>query len=1508
MTLCGSCSTENDPANRFCEECGGPLERSCPDCGAVLKPRAKFCGTCGTRVAPATTPPGSPISAPAAPAAPAAAPQEAPSVLADGRYEIARLLGEGGRKRVYLAQDTRLGREVALSLVKTEGLDQEGRARVQREAQAMARLGDHPNVVTVFDVGEDEGQLYFVSQYMAGGDLEGLLRQQPEHRLYLDEAVHVCDQIAAALEHAHANEIIHRDIKPGNIWLDGAEAIGDATAMLGDFGVAALLNRTRLTQEGMVVGTAAYMAPEQAVGRPVDGRSDLYALGCVLYEMVAGNPPFMGDDAVGVISQHLNTAPMAPSWHNQDVTTALEALIMDLLAKVPDDRPPDAAAVRERLAECLEGPRAPSAVGLLGSRVRRARGVEHVGFGRFIGREKEMATLKGGVDAALGGQGGIFMLAGEAGIGKTRLAEEASTYAQVCGATVLVGNCAEGETSLAYLPFVQAISRYVTQRPDDSLRQELGDGGSDVAKLVSEVRLRLPDLPESLPREPEQERYRLFESVSTFLLNAARTNPIVLVLEDLQWAGQPTLLLFQHLARQVPASRLLIIGTYRDADLGRQHRLLTVLADLRRERLYTRIHLSGLSVDELAALLDAAADHRLSGSPKDLARIIHRETEGNPFFAEEVIRHLAATEILVRDDGGNWVLKGEMTDLGIPEGVRAVIGERLSHLSKTCNAALSHAAVLGREFDFTVLQQMSDVEAETLLDSIEEALVADVLVERMQRGQPVYAFTHALVRETLYEELSLPRKQARHLQAAQAIETVYAANLTPHVGQLVQHHRFAGTAGDPAKMQEYALTAAQAAGQVYAWEAAIRHLQTALETMEAEETTSLSRAMVLEQLGGLMYVAGLDVDQGIDHYGDALRIYEAEGQLERAAQMHSRMTFMLAFNWEFMDIPRARRHVVAAEPMLADGPPRPAQVYFYIGRAAVELWSHDITAMLPLAQKAVDLAEELGDEALWGSAAPLLGWGTFWAGQPAEGLDLMERAWQALRRSHGAIASVMTSWEMGAALSLLWDPADAMEKTRREMDNPLLAEAHGMRNGLYDLMAHAAAYMGQVGEARRHLGEWDPDPADPEGYVHLIVALLEGEWESAEATSDILEAKHQFSGNLLIWWASQLFLGWNQYVRGDLEAAEGTWRANRNWCVERGIPGSEWWHCAALAPLYANQGRLDEARACAARAREIIGDGTGWRGAVAQVERAEGLVAAASGDLPAADRLLGSAVQGFSDYRVPWIEALTLQEWGRVLLEYGEPERAAEKFDATLDVLRRHEFGNRWFERVITDKLRAQGVNPDDVSSSIHAVLQSVQGRRHDFRSCAGATGVVTLMVSDIAGLQSLTERVGEEAARAVVEEYSAVVRQRLPAHNGTVVRVEGDGFLLAFGSPAEALQCAIAVQRDCAALHAEKREEAVAPTAQSGRPGSAAPQHEPVHARMGLDLGDSGQEADNFFSKTVILASRLAGQAEGEEIIVTAAVKAAVDESGEFTFDGGRELRLKGLSQPYTVHRVGWR
>jgi len=757
--------------------------------------------------------------------------------FASGRYVVRRVLPEGGQKTVYLVHDTALDRECALALIKSDQLQSEDLLRLRREAQAMARLGTHAHLVTIFDIGDDDGRPYIVSEFVAGGELRHEMRAVAGP-LPLERALAVARGVARALAFAHARGIVHRDVKPANIWLSE-----DGAAKLGDFGLAFGADRSRLTQDGTFVGTAAYIAPEQALGAGADARSDLYALGCVLYEMVTGRVPFAGDDMVSVISQHIETAPVAPSWHNADVPRALDALILQLLAKSPDDRPQSADALLAMLDALSSAPpqaAAPSA----------ANPLDRLAAGVFVGREREVEELRRGLDDALSGRGRLLLLVGEPGIGKTRTASELCTYARLRGAQALIGRCYEGEGAPAYWPWVQAIRSYVEGCDAVELQSEMGPGAADIAQVVSAVHVKLPGLTAPPPIEPDQARFRLFDSITTFLKNASRRQPLVLLLDDLHWADKASLLLLQFLARDLAGARLLVLGTYRDVELGRQHPLAQTLAELARAQTGTRVLLRGLGEPEVAHYIEMTA----GSTPSDaLVAAVFRETEGNPFFLSEVVRLIVADGRL-RDSGDatSWTV-------AIPQSVREVVGRRLDRLSEECNRVLTSAAVIGREFALDALERVTRIEGGRLLELVEEAEAARVIEE--VRGERAligrYSFSHALIRETLYEELSTPRRVLLHRQIGEALEQLYAANVDPHLTELAHHFFESAPGGDVEKAIDYARRAGDRARSLVAWEEAAAHYERALQALELLPAFDERRqAELLLALGDALYGGG----------------------------------------------------------------------------------------------------------------------------------------------------------------------------------------------------------------------------------------------------------------------------------------------------------------------------------------------------------------------------------------------------------------------------------------------------------------------------------------------------------------------------------------------------------------------------------------------------------------------------------------------------------------------------
>jgi tetratricopeptide (TPR) repeat protein/ribosomal protein L40E len=855
---CPKCQAENPEGSQFCGKCGQSfqVDLACPECGHANPKDNEFCNKCGHRLVRET-----PLAAPSSPE---------PSSFANGRYQVKRFLGEGGKKKVYLTHDTLLDRDVAFALIKTEKLDDATRSRVSREARAMGRLGDHPNIVAIYDMGEHEGQPYIVIPVMPGGDVESLIEQAPEHRLPLDKAIDIAKGVCRGLEFAHDKGIIHRDIKPGNIWFGT-----DGTAKIGDFGLALAVDLSRLTQAGMMVGTVTYMPPEQAMGGKVTAKVDLYSLGAMLYEMVTGRPPFVGDDSIAIIGQHINTPPVSPTWHRADLPPALETLILQLLEKDPERRPESAAVVLQAL-EAIEA-------GKIEKESSTEAPAENPLYRRvFVGRESELKQLQSTFDGAISGQGALMMVTGEPGIGKTALCEQLSTYVTLRGGRTLVGHCYEaGSLSLPYLAFVEALRSYVLSRDPKDLKEELGSGAADVARIVSEIKERLK-IKLRTQKDPEEERYRLLQGVSEFLTNAANVQPMLVVLEDLHDADKGTLEMLTHVSRNLAGGRLLIVGTYRDVEVDRSHPLSAALAELRRVSTYGRVLLHGLNADEVRRMMESITRESV---PWGLAEAVHRQTEGNPLFVQEVIRYLAEEGLIARKEGQWQPTKDTPLEMSIPEGLRDVIGKRLSLLTPECNQLLAVASVIGREFALETLKAVAGINEDVFTSSLKEAVRLSVLEERSQRGLVRYRFTHAFFRQTLYEEMIAPQRLKLHRQVARSLETLYARRLNEHAVELAEHFSHSTDPADLAKAVSYAEMAAKRATDVYAYGEAVRLFEQALKVQEVLDPEDKARRCDLVlTLGDALILAGQHERIIEAEASEALSLAEAIADNTRASR------------------------------------------------------------------------------------------------------------------------------------------------------------------------------------------------------------------------------------------------------------------------------------------------------------------------------------------------------------------------------------------------------------------------------------------------------------------------------------------------------------------------------------------------------------------------------------------------------------------------------------------------
>jgi len=900
--------------------------------------------------------------------------------LQDGRYSLLKKLGEGGKGIVFKARDTALNRVVAIKVLKGAALTGEAYSRFMSEAQATAKL-NHPNIVSIHDIGREGDKQFFVIEFIDGMSLHGLMEASPGGQCDVPMVLRIGMDVCAALRYAHSQGVLHRDIKPENIMITK-----EGTTKLMDFGLAKMLGQPSYTQEGVIVGTVAYVAPEIALGRGADARSDLYSLGAVLYEMATGRQPFLGDDPVKVIFGHIHDHPVSPTKLNPKVPQTLADCIMRLLEKDPASRHQSASDLLEvlrgievSLKEAVVPPHEPSAV------VSSPGPTLATGEVQLIDRVDELTLLRAAVDGAVRGEGGIVFLYGEAGIGKTRLAREIEAYAHMRGMQTLYGRCPSlfrMGSAPPYALWSEVIRNYLETSTPQQLYGVIGFYPSEVCKLVPQIKQKLGAIPELSPINPEQERDRLFEAVSQLITNISRQAPLLVVLDDLQWTDQSSLLLLHYVARGIKKESLLLLGGYRDADIDEGHPLFPILTELNRERLPQPIHLKRMSIDEIVEMIEQLLGQEI---PRDFCELVYEKTRGNPFFTEEVVKALKEEEVIYRE-GGEWRIN-ELSRIKFPPTVKSVIKNRIDRLDEESQNILTMASFIGKDFTFEALHKVTNIEEDKLLEIMEKMLKTGLIKEELIRGEEAYSFADIIVRDVVHEEVSLLRHKRLHGTIGAALEELYSDKVDEHLGELAYHFL---EGGDKDRALEYFLKAAERAENVYAHGEATFYFMSALELLEEKGEKLRERASVLERLGDIKRLVG-EYGACMKYWIEALPLWVRLREKERMAGVHRKMASVL---WDNMgDVEKAKGHHTEALTILESEPKSIELASLYEDMARMNLGTGDVAKALPWAEKALGLAKELNAQEIEASAYATFGEILFGTTRDRrKGVECMERA------------------------------------------------------------------------------------------------------------------------------------------------------------------------------------------------------------------------------------------------------------------------------------------------------------------------------------------------------------------------------------------------------------------------------------------------------------------------------------------------------------------------------------
>lgn len=901
----------------------------------------------------------------------------------------------------------------------------------------------------------------------------------------------------------------------------------------------------------------------------------------------------------------------------------------------------------------------------------------------FVGREPEAVELRQGLAHVLAGTGRLFLISGEPGIGKTRLAEELGKEARGRGARVVWGRCWDGEGAPAFWPWTQIFRAAVGDANAERLDLLTDADAAHVVSLVpglasSRGSSALPRLRALASVEPAEARFRLFDSAARLLKEIANTAPLVLVLDDLQQADQSSLLMLRFIVRGLKEAPILILGTFREAEVRASPALSRLISEIAGEG--RQIVLGGFSQSELAVFVE----QRLGIAPgASLLAALMQLTAGNPLFVDSVLRMLIAER---------KELNGELLsprDFKVPDAVAETVRRRLSFLPESARAILSIGAVCGQEFEFDCLREVSCTTGEALIAVLDEAR-RDGLLYSVLTGNLRYRFAHDLIRATIYVDVPAAKRIELHWQIAQTLERINQADLTAHFAEIAHHYRESVAVGSPAKAIDYSIQAGEAALAVFAYEEARHHWQAAVALMERYEADSSRRVDLLHKLGKLTYEV-IDYAEGIACFDDALNLCRQRSDNRRIAILHLALGRAKTRFLPQANIWNGLNHYRAAEALI-DRNDLDSLGQLYHGRTLADFDAMLIDEGLDASARALKIYKEVGDKCLWTVIAAHRARHLMMRGRLREATALLYR----VQQMAPAIPDPEVSRDALAVAAwyymVMRAPQEASRLFMLAIERPGLSKLQRQRK--VEFLALTDYLRGDLASARER-------SAKMPSFLARIV-LREGDWERA---LELLHEQLQFARMIGNQWS--VFNSLNHilhtlYITGEFEQARGllptlleAYGPKEQFCEMRTRP------TAALLAL--EFGGIDEASMHLDHCRRIVREGEDWLGWMGSVACAEAALAAATNRMANAADSFDRSMQILQQFGLVWDAADTLHLWGRVLLRTGAYTGALEKLDGAIEVYRRHGAGQRWIERVEADRRRALDTTTRQVESRAQA-------------------------------------------------------------------------------------------------------------------------------------------------------------------------------------------------------------
>lgn len=970
---------------------------------------------------------------------------------------------------------------------------------------------------------------------------------------------------------------------------------------------------------------------------------------------------------------------------------------------------------------------------------------------QFVGRQHELGEIRGAISAALVGRGRVLCLTGEPGIGKTRLADEAAAYAASRGMRVHWGRCFEDGGAPAYWVWIQV------------LRRIIADAASHYSRtLPVDIVRMLPEFAVEAPRpeagDAEQLRFRLFDAVARLLRESASAKPIMLVLDDLHDADVASLQLLKFVARVVHDAKLVIVGTYRDAEMRHSPERAAIVLDILRDA--TLLPLAGLAEDEVGRMVEV----RLQGAPDpSFVAILRRTTAGNPLFVDGIIRVLAAEG---RFGSAQPIA---LASYKLPDQVRAAIQRWLVLLSPQARTLLASAALIGLEFELGLLGKATATAPERVAELISSAQEVGIVTSV---GKSLCRFAHPLLREVLSQEPVGGERVQLHRAIAKALEEIHGAD-TQYLAELAHHYRLAG---DDEGAIDYSIRAAAAARSTYAYEQEISHLRAAKELAEKSNQNLARRASILERLGTAIDNINQTSSEAKGILESAAKFYEATGEVSSAARVLIRLGSTTRFD---VNLPSALVYLKKSESLVGREDHKTLAL-LYIAMSDTCYFLGKYEDGLRWSQLAMELSEKIGSTARWVLAASSFAHMLFYSGRLGEGLALLRTAFSKAIElgSHPGLTSGI-SMAIDTLMGEIWDPLKGIDALLSERARSGVTNRWSTLIQIDDRLVKRYLMAGKITEAREiflKASEFIEVHGRDFTFESVLVdssraslCRAEGDWQGA--SDRLAQSVRTFRAQENCHSAAHCLCAQGRVERfqGDLARARALEQEALDLAPHD--PHLEMQIRPQLASLCAEMNQPDEAESVLARCREILSAGENWRGLAGNVSRAEAMLAAARGNMDSAATEFNRAIEIFVRYQLPFEHAEALLHWGRALDKTGEGAIASEKLDQAIELYRRIGAGQPWIDRVEGERAKV-GPNRSNVLRIGQASVEAQFRKEGDYWrvSYSGET----FRLQDSKALKVIAYLLQHPGHQFHARELAAL-DSRLPSASGALDRHDAD-------------------------------------------------------------------------------------------------------------------------------------